>query len=106
MLLLRALRLALMVLFVGAIAGAAAAEPAVWVVKSPTATIVLFGSVHLLPPELKSEPPKLVRALAAANEVWFEIPIDEADNLAAGQAALAAGLQPAGGSLSALLTRA
>ena len=106
MLLLRTLRLALVALFLSAVASAAAAQPAVWVVKSPTATIVLFGSVHLLPPELRWEPPKLVSALAAANEVWFEIPIDEANNLAAGEAALAAGLQPAGGSLSAELTHA
>src|SRR5579871_3623130 len=103
---LRAFRLVVALLVVGSFASAAAAEPAVWVVRSPTATVVLFGSVHLLPPELKWEPPKLVTALAAANEVWFEIPIDEADNLAAGEAALAAGLQPAGSSLSAELTPA
>lgn len=78
----------------------AAAGPAVWVVKSPTATVVLFGSVHLLPPDLKWEPAPLRVALGAASDVWFEIPMDDAATLAASQAALAAGLLPPGQSLA------
>jgi len=101
---LRALRIALMILFLGLGASAAEAAPAVWVVKSQGATVVLFGSVHLLPPGLTWEPDKLKRALAEANDVWFEIPIDDAANLAASQAALAAGMQPAGQTLSAQLS--
>ena len=100
----RSLRFALTALFVAFFAGATFAEPAVWVVKDKDATVVMFGSVHLLPPGLSWEPPALKRALAAADDVWFEIPIDDAANLAAGQAALAAGMQPEGASLSALLT--
>lgn len=101
---LRLIRRALMAVLFAFVAGAASAEPAVWVVKSPTATVVLFGSVHLLPPDLVWEPARLKTALAAANDVWFEIPIDDASNLAASQAALAAGLQPTGKSLSTLLS--
>jgi uncharacterized protein YbaP (TraB family) len=101
---LRSLRFALAALLLALFAGAAAAEPAVWVVKGRAATVVLFGSVHLLPPHLAWEPAKLKRALAEADDVWFEIPIDDAANLAAGQAALAAGLQPEGLTLSAQLT--
>jgi uncharacterized protein YbaP (TraB family) len=96
-----AARLVLALALLAASAGCAAAEPAVWVVKSSTAQVVLFGSVHILPPDLKWEPPALAKALASANEVWFEIPIDEKANLAVAQAALSAGLQPAGHSLTA-----
>jgi uncharacterized protein YbaP (TraB family) len=74
------------------------------VVKSPTATVVLFGSVHLLPPDVNWEPPALVAALNNATEVWFEIPMDDAASLAASQAALATGLQPAGSNLSDALS--
>jgi uncharacterized protein YbaP (TraB family) len=101
---LRFLRIVLALALLSLGARAAAAEPAVWVVKSPSATVVLFGSVHLLPPALKWEPESLRRALAAADDVWFEIPIDDASNLAAGEAALAAGMQPLGQTLSAQLT--
>jgi uncharacterized protein YbaP (TraB family) len=90
--------LALAVLFVGA--GAALAEPALWVVRSPTAKVVLFGSVHILPPGLVWEPPALKTALDEANEVWFEIPVDHAADLAVAQAALDSGLQPTGHSLA------
>lgn len=61
-----------------AIAPIAAAEPPVWVVKSRRAQVVLFGSVHVLPPGLAWEPPALKRALARADEVWFELPVDPA----------------------------
>jgi len=101
---LRSLRLFLTALLLALVAGAAAAEPAVWVARGKHATVVLFGSVHLLPPDLAWQPAKLKRALAAADDVWFEIPIDDAANLAAGQAAIEAGMQPAGQTLSGLLT--
>jgi uncharacterized protein YbaP (TraB family) len=62
--------------------------------------VILFGSVHLLPPGLDWQPPQLRDALARADEVWFEIPNDDAANLAAQQASLATGLQPQGHTLS------
>jgi uncharacterized protein YbaP (TraB family) len=99
----RFLRVLLAILALG-FAAAARAEPAIWTVKNGAATVILFGSVHLLPPHLKWEPEKLKRALADADDIWFEIPIDEASNLAAGQAALAAGMQPEGQTLRSLLT--
>jgi uncharacterized protein YbaP (TraB family) len=57
-------------------AQAAAAKPPVWIVRTPTTTVVLFGSIHLLPPGLDWRPPALDDALAAADELWFEAPID------------------------------
>jgi uncharacterized protein YbaP (TraB family) len=59
-------------------AGAAAARPPVWVVRDADSEIVLFGSVHILPPGLDWRPPELERAIRNADDVWFELPIDAA----------------------------
>lgn len=58
------------------LAGQAAARPPVWVVKDKDSEIVLFGSVHVLPPALDWKPPALAAALQAADDLWFELPID------------------------------
>jgi len=63
----------------------AAAKPPVWVVHGRKATIVLFGSIHLLPATVDWRPPALDAALAQADEVWFELPINaDSDNEARG----------------------
>jgi uncharacterized protein YbaP (TraB family) len=59
-----------------ATAQAAWADPPVWIVKSKTAQVVLFGSIHVLPPNLAWEPPALKVALAQATDVWFELQVD------------------------------
>ena len=95
---------ALAALIVGAVAGQAAASPPLWVIHEHGATIVLFGSIHALPPKLKWEPPRLRRAIAGARELWLEIPMDPAADLAAAQLATERGLQPQGQTLSAALS--
>lgn len=80
--------------------GAAVAQPPVWVVHGPHATVVLFGSVHILPPGLDWEPTKLKTALGQASDLWFEIPLDDASSLAATRVAALQGLQGPGESLS------
>jgi uncharacterized protein len=87
-------------------AGAAQATPPLWVVHGDHCTIVLFGSVHILPPDLNWEPWRLKRAVAHAQEIWFEIPLDNASMAAASQAAEAEGLQPPGKTLSSELSPA
>jgi uncharacterized protein YbaP (TraB family) len=84
----------------------ARAQPPVWVVHGPHATVVLFGSVHLLAPGIDWEPPVLKTALAQADDLWFEIPIDPASALGAQQYAIKRGLLPEGQTLSAELTSA
>ena len=81
-------------------AAPARAQPPVWVVHGPHATLVLFGSIHLLPPGLDWEPPRLKVALSQANDLWFEIPIDPSASLSAFQEASRRGLQPDGHTLS------
>jgi uncharacterized protein YbaP (TraB family) len=53
-------------------AGSALAEPALWVVRSPTATVYLFGTVHMLPSKTQWHSPTIDRALASSGEVWTE----------------------------------
>ena len=82
-----------------ALCGGAIAQPAVWTVHGPRGTVVLFGSVHLLPGGLDWRPPALTDALARADELWFEIPIDQATDEAAARLAERQGRLAAGDSL-------
>jgi uncharacterized protein YbaP (TraB family) len=60
----------------------ALAKPALWMVRSPTATIYLFGTVHILKPDTPWRSPKLEQAFASAKELWLEI--DDAGSYIAG----------------------
>lgn len=82
----------------------AAAEPPVWTVRDADSTIVLFGSVHVLPADLDWRPAALDAALAKADDLWFETPVDADNEAAASRAAMASGYLPADQSLSALLS--
>lgn len=48
------------------------ADPALWVAKSPTATVYLFGTVHVLPKDAKWHYPALDEALAASGKLYVE----------------------------------
>jgi len=72
----------------------AAALPPVWQVKDKDSTVTLFGSVHLLPPGVDWRPQALKTAIAQADDVWFEAPMDAAGLAAATQAAQAHSLLP------------
>lgn len=85
-------------------AGAVQAQPPVWVVKGHGSTLILFGSVHLLPPGLDWQPPALKEAIAHASDLWFEIPLDDASALAASQLAIKVGMEPPGMTLSSQLS--
>jgi uncharacterized protein YbaP (TraB family) len=50
----------------------ALADPALWVAKSPTATVYLFGTVHVLPKDAHWHYPALDRALAASDKLYVE----------------------------------
>ncbi len=97
--------------WIGALAGllafvpgaAALAEPPVWVVRDKDSEIVLFGSVHVLPKGLGWQPPALAAALKAADDLWFELPIDPQSEYETSQLATANGALPPGESLFALM---
>jgi hypothetical protein len=80
-------------------ATAAPAQPPLWTVRGARATAVIFGSIHLLPPGLDWQPPALGLALAKADELWFELPIDELTGGEAARLAQSRGLLPRGDSL-------
>ena len=89
-----------------AVAGAAAARPPVWIVRDKDSEIVLFGSVHVLPPGLGWEPPALAAALKSADDVWFELPTDPRTEAEVSRLASEAGFLPADQSLLSLLSPA
>jgi uncharacterized protein YbaP (TraB family) len=57
------------------VAAPAHAQPPVWVVKDADSEMLIFGSVHVLPPGLAWRPPALDAAVARANDIWFELPV-------------------------------
>jgi uncharacterized protein YbaP (TraB family) len=85
-------------------AGAVHAQPPVWVVRDADSELVLFGSIHVLPPNLDWTPPALTRDLAKADDLWFELPIDPAAQSEVAALAVQRGLAPAGQPLSGLLS--
>lgn len=56
-------------------AAPAAAAPAMWEVSDADSSVFLFGSVHILPPELAWRTPLFEERLAAADAVYFEADI-------------------------------
>lgn len=53
----------------------ARAEPPMWVIEDEDSTIYLFGTVHLLDPEIAWLTPRIEQALDEASQVWFEVPL-------------------------------
>lgn len=96
--------LALALLLVSACAPAAEAKPPIWVIRDADSEMVLFGSVHVLPPGLDWRPAKLDSAIPAADDIWFELPIDPASESEVAGIAASRGVLPDGQSLSAMLS--
>lgn len=81
-------------------------EPPVWVVKDADSELVLFGSVHVLPPGLKWRPAALDAAIRRADDLWFELPMDPASQHEVAVVAGRLGVLPPGQSLFALMSAA
>lgn len=90
-------------LFTLACAAPAAAQPPVWVVKDADSEMVLFGSVHVLPPGIAWRPPALAAALKDADDLWFELPMGAAVEQESARLAGEKGVLPPGQSLLARL---
>ena len=63
----------LLAAFLALFATVARAEPALWVARSDTATLYLFGTVHLLKDTTQWRSARVDRALAEAGELWLEV---------------------------------
>jgi uncharacterized protein YbaP (TraB family) len=81
----RASRPALLVLFLVALFAAAfpaQAEPAIWVVKGPHATVYLFGTIHALQKDDSWHSTKIDAAIQQSQTLWLEIPnVDDAASM-------------------------
>lgn len=86
-----------------AFAGPVRAEPPMWVVRDADSTIVLFGSVHLLPQALDWRTKALTDAVGAADDLWFEIPVDATTSRKVADLAQQKAYLPSGRTLSAML---
>ena len=71
------------------LSGPAWADPALWAVRGPHATVYLLGSFHLLRPGTDWQGPAIRRAFAEARRCWFEIVLPENPNELAGPVMLA-----------------
>jgi uncharacterized protein YbaP (TraB family) len=69
------LRGALAALLITASTAAASAAPAMWEVSDADSKVTLFGSMHILPPDLSWRTPALDAALGTSPEVYFEADI-------------------------------
>jgi hypothetical protein len=87
-----------------AMAGPAKAQPPIWIVRDADSEIVLFGSVHVLPPGIDWGQARLDPWLKTADDLWFELPVDAATEAETGRIAAARGVLPAGASLSSMLS--
>jgi uncharacterized protein YbaP (TraB family) len=79
------------------------AEPAIWRVTDADSEIWLFGSVHLLPPDLRWRGPRVNAAFAAADELVTETDMSEAASRDFPALAARYGALPEGDALSARL---
>jgi uncharacterized protein YbaP (TraB family) len=86
-----------------AVLAAIPARPALWTVHGPAATAYLFGSVHLLPPNVQWRTRRIDAAIAASDTFVFEAPTDNAGIDAISDFIRAHGTLPAGTSLPSLL---
>ncbi|HMG84106.1 MAG TPA: TraB/GumN family protein [Terracidiphilus sp.] len=79
----RLIALALSLAAIFSVASSAQAEPAIWVIKGPHATVYLFGTVHAL---AKDDPwrssLKVDAAIKQSQTLWLEIPnVDDAASM-------------------------
>lgn len=89
-----------------ALAGPARAEPPMWTVRDADSELVLFGSVHLLPPNLPWRTAALDAALGRAEDLWLELPVDAASQRQGARLAQQRMLLPKGQSLDRQLSPA
>ncbi len=86
------------------LAAPASAQPPVWVVRDSDSEMVLFGSIHVLPPGLNWRPAVLEAGLKRADDLWFELPPGPAAEAEIARLAATTGILPVGQSLFTLLT--
>jgi len=82
------------------------AHPALWRVHGRRGTLILLGSMHLLPLDVGWRTPQIARAISAADVFVFEAPSDAVARKKVQQLIATQGSLPAGQSLRAMLSPA
>jgi len=77
--------------------------PALWSVSDEDTTIYLFGTIHVLPKDVKWYDPEIAGALAQSETVVTEIRMGPESDAAMQQLAMATGTLPAGATLRSML---
>jgi uncharacterized protein len=100
----RGLAVAFVASFLALDAAAQAGHPPLWQVSGAKGKVYLFGSFHLLPPDVQWRTPALQRALDESSAIVFEVDIAGAQDVQAMQVLLQKyGMLPAGQTLPAIL---
>lgn len=81
----------------------ARAQPPVWTVRDADSEMLIFGSIHVLPPGLAWRPAALDASLKRADDLWFELPPGPAAEQEIARLAATTGVLPPGQSLFAIL---
>jgi uncharacterized protein YbaP (TraB family) len=79
------------------------AHPALWTVHGAAGTAYLFGSIHILPPDVNWRSAEVETAIKGSDAFVFEIPIDAATQAAAQTYVAKNGMLANGESLRAIL---
>ncbi len=79
------------------------AGPALWRVADEDSVVWLFGSVHILNPDVDWRRSEIDEAFAAADTVYLEVPVDAGAQQAAAALIPAVGFNPGGVTLSSML---
>ena len=79
-------------------------DPALWVISDEDSTIYLFGTVHILNPEVRWRTPQVHNAFQEADTVVFEAPADTSDPAKMQALVFKYGLNPQGTTLSNLMS--
>jgi len=77
--------------------------PALWHLSDEDSDIYIFGTIHILPPELEWRNARIDAAFASADTVYFETPSDEAAQQAMQPLVMQLGLNHDGRTLSSML---
>src|SRR5579863_2741767 len=85
--------------------GTIAAHPALWTVRSKTATVYILGSIHLLPENLNWHTPQIDHAMESADTFYFETSLDDEGKAQVAEFVRKNGSLPAGTTLRSLLDK-
>ena len=90
------LPLSLLLVFVLFLAQAQAASvPALWLARGPKAKVYLFGTIHIMKPDVAWTTPAIDQALTTSDDLWLEIPDDLRDPSSIMSAIKDLGMDPA-----------